>query len=60
MNGGGTGTGSAPVLAKLAKENKALVFSMVTLPFESEGKEIIIEGGPALVHDVIKTGFGIS
>ena len=37
--GGGTGTGSAPVLAKLAKENKALVFSMVTLPFESEGKE---------------------
>ncbi|OYT57966.1 cell division protein FtsZ, partial [Euryarchaeota archaeon ex4484_178] len=36
--GGGTGTGSAPYIAKVAKEAGALVLSVVTLPFKAEGK----------------------
>jgi len=36
--GGGTGTGSAPIIAEEAKKNGALVVSVVTLPFSSEGK----------------------
>jgi cell division protein FtsZ len=36
--GGGTGTGSAPVVAKLAKEAGALVLAVVTLPFSVEGR----------------------
>lgn len=36
--GGGTGTGSAPLIAEQAKEAGALVISVVTLPFASEGK----------------------
>lgn len=34
--GGGTGTGSAPILAKIAKENGAIVVAIVTTPFELE------------------------
>jgi len=37
--GGGTGTGSAPVAAKVAKELGALVVAVVTLPFTSEGEK---------------------
>jgi len=36
--GGGTGTGVAPVVAEIAKKQKALVISIVTLPFSAEGK----------------------
>jgi cell division protein FtsZ len=36
--GGGTGTGSAPVVAKMARESGALVVGIVTLPFKAEGK----------------------
>ncbi|MEM0134559.1 MAG: cell division protein FtsZ [Thermoplasmatales archaeon] len=36
--GGGTGTGSAPIVADIAKRQKALVISVVTLPFSSEGR----------------------
>ncbi len=36
--GGGTGTGSAQYVARLAKEMGALVLSVVTLPFKAEGK----------------------
>jgi len=36
--GGGTGTGSAPIVAELAKRQKALVISVVTLPFSAEGR----------------------
>ncbi|HDP96577.1 MAG TPA: cell division protein FtsZ, partial [Euryarchaeota archaeon] len=36
--GGGTGTGSAHFAAKLAKEQKALVLGVVTLPFKAEGE----------------------
>ncbi len=35
--GGGTGTGSAHVIAKAAKDNGALVIGIVTMPFTSEG-----------------------
>ncbi len=36
--GGGTGTGAAPVVAELAKQQGALTVAIVTLPFEFEGK----------------------
>lgn len=36
--GGGTGTGSAPVIAQVAKEQDALVVGIVTRPFNWEGK----------------------
>ena len=36
--GGGTGTGAAPVLARLARESGALVLAIVTMPFEFEGR----------------------
>lgn len=35
--GGGTGTGSAPVVAKIAKEQGAVVIATATLPFQIEG-----------------------
>ncbi|MBX8641326.1 MAG: cell division protein FtsZ [Thermoplasmata archaeon] len=35
--GGGTGTGSAHYVARLAKEMKALTIGVVTLPFKAEG-----------------------
>ena len=37
--GGGTGTGSAPVIAEVAKSLKALTVAVVTLPFTVEGKK---------------------
>ena len=36
--GGGTGTGAAPVIAKLAKDMKILTVAVVTLPFTFEAK----------------------
>ena len=36
--GGGTGTGAAPIVAKCAKENGALVVGIVTKPFGFEGR----------------------
>ena len=35
--GGGTGTGVAPVIAEIAKESGALTIAVVTKPFEFEG-----------------------
>jgi cell division protein FtsZ len=35
--GGGTGTGSAPIIAKIAKANGALTVAVVTKPFSFEG-----------------------
>jgi cell division protein FtsZ len=35
--GGGTGTGAAPVIAKLAKELGILTVAIVTIPFKNEG-----------------------
>ncbi|MBI5332538.1 MAG: cell division protein FtsZ [Candidatus Aenigmarchaeota archaeon] len=39
--GGGTGTGSAPVVAKIAKEAGAIAIAAVTLPFKLEGARIV-------------------
>ena len=36
--GGGTGTGAAPVVAKLAKEKGILTVGVVTYPFGFEGR----------------------
>ena len=36
--GGGTGTGAAPVVARIAKEKNILTVGIVTLPFECEGR----------------------
>ncbi|MFA6829543.1 MAG: cell division protein FtsZ [Bacilli bacterium] len=36
--GGGTGTGAAPIIAKAAKEEGCLVLAIVTRPFNFEGK----------------------
>jgi len=36
--GGGTGTGAAPVIAKLAREIGILTVGIVTLPFGFEGR----------------------
>ncbi len=38
--GGGTGTGAAPVVAKVAKENDAIVIGTVTMPFKIERARI--------------------
>ncbi len=37
--GGGTGTGGAPIVAKLAKESGALTVGIVTTPFSYEGRK---------------------
>jgi cell division protein FtsZ len=37
--GGGTGTGAAPIVAEVAKEQNALVLGVVTKPFRVEGKK---------------------
>jgi len=37
--GGGTGTGAAPVIARLAKEMGVLTVAIVTLPFNFEGRK---------------------
>ncbi|WP_224483866.1 cell division protein FtsZ [Robertkochia aurantiaca] len=36
--GGGTGTGAAPIIAKLAKDMDILTVGIVTIPFQFEGK----------------------
>jgi cell division protein FtsZ len=45
--GGGTGTGSAPIIAQVAKECGALTVGVVTKPFEFEGRSRMrqAEGG---------------
>ena len=54
--GGGTGTGSAPVVAYLAKEMGAIVIAAVTLPFKIEGARINkAEEGLAKLREVCDT-----
>ena len=51
--GGGTGTGAAPVIAKMSKEKGLLTVAVVTLPFVNEGNEALtraIDG----VHELEK------
>ena len=51
--GGGTGTGAAPVFAKIAKEIGALTVGVVTKPFMFEGKKRMkhAQGGIALLRE---------
>ena len=55
--GGGTGTGSAPVVAKIAKEIGALTLAVVTLPFSVEGRvrKENAEMGLARLKDICDT-----
>jgi len=41
--GGGTGTGAAPVIARIAKEMDILTVGIVTIPFKFEGRTKIIQ-----------------
>ena len=55
--GGGTGTGSAPVVAKAASEAGALTISIVTTPFTAEGevRRTNAEAGLERLRDVSDT-----
>lgn len=55
--GGGTGTGSAPVVSRVAKETGALTLSIVTLPFSVEGRvrKENAEMGLARLKDICDT-----
>lgn len=55
--GGGTGTGSAPVIAKLAKETGALTVGVVTKPFTFEGarRSVIAEDGIEKLRQEVDT-----
>ena len=53
--GGGTGTGAAPVIARLARETGALTIGVVTKPFTFEGsrrRQLAEEGSNALADHV--------
>jgi len=55
--GGGTGTGSAPIVAKIARQLGALTVAVVTTPFEFEGryKMRLAEEGIAKLRDEVDT-----
>jgi cell division protein FtsZ len=55
--GGGTGTGAAPVVARIAKEVGALTVGIVTLPFRFEGtrRRSQAENGVATLREVCDT-----
>ncbi len=46
--GGGTGTGAAPVVAKIAKDKGALTVGVVTKPFSFEGKRRLSQADAGL------------
>ena len=48
--GGGTGSGAAPYVARLAREAGALVIGFVTLPFTFEGKRRNVQAREALAR----------
>ena len=55
--GGGTGTGSAPVVAEIAKETGALTIAVVTKPFSFEGRKRVkqAEDGIAALREKVDT-----
>ena len=55
--GGGTGTGAAPVIAKIAKELGALTVGVVTRPFSFEGKrrQTYASNGITTMKDAVDT-----
>src|SRR5258708_38899560 len=46
--GGGTGSGAAPAVAQVARENGSLVLGFATLPFGFEGKRRLAQAKEAL------------
>lgn len=48
--GGGTGTGAAPMFAKIAKEEGALTVAIVTKPFTFEGKKRLLSAESGLAE----------
>lgn len=54
--GGGTGTGSAPIVAKMAKEQGAIVVAIVTYPFALERARLIkAEEGIQKLSEIVDT-----
>jgi cell division protein FtsZ len=55
--GGGTGTGSAPVLARIARETGALTVGVVTKPFQFEGSRRMSQADEGLreLKDAVDT-----
>ncbi len=55
--GGGTGTGAAPIIAKIAKDMGALTVGVVTKPFDFEGrvKQQLAEEGIQKLHEQVDT-----
>ncbi len=55
--GGGTGTGAAPVIARLAKESGALTVGIVTKPFAFEGtrRSVAAEDGIEKLREAVDT-----
>jgi len=55
--GGGTGTGSAPVVAQIARETEALTVGIVTRPFEFEGlrRARVADEGISRLKDAVDT-----
>ena len=55
--GGGTGTGSAPIIARIARQQGALTVAVVTTPFEFEGryKMRLAEEGIAKLRQEVDT-----
>ena len=48
--GGGTGSGAAPAVAQVARENGSLVLGFATLPFAFEGKRRLAQAKEALAN----------
>jgi len=48
--GGGTGSGAAPIVAKIAKESGAFVVGFVTMPFSFEGRRRLEQAESALAE----------
>ncbi len=55
--GGGTGTGAAPVIARMARERGVLTVGVVTRPFDFEGKKrrVLAENGIEELQGVVDT-----
>ena len=60
--GGGTGTGAAPVIAEIAKENGALTIGVVTKPFSFEGtvRQVRAQKGIDQLHQAVDVLIAIS
>lgn len=52
--GGGTGTGAAPVIAKMSKDRGILTIAVVTIPFHNEGDSAIKKAFEG-IHELEKT-----